>query len=180
MPGVRAALRVCESGGVISSATLTAQQNAVMAITVGIHHRMTYRYDRPVALSPHVVRLRPAPHTRTPIKAYRLKVSPPQHFLNWQQDAFGNFQARLVFPERADHLEIDVEVVAELDTINPFDFFLDDAAELIQGLAVAVKAGATKAHFDATVGIHPTAGEEFVTMRTAREEPTAHNRRAAE
>ena len=49
----------------------------------------------------------------------------------------------------------------------------DDAAELIQGLAVAVKAGATKAQFDATVGIHPTAGEEFVTMRTARPEPTS-------
>ncbi|MGD9752120.1 MAG: DUF2126 domain-containing protein [Acidimicrobiia bacterium] len=102
-----------------------------MAITVGIHHRTTYRYDRPVALSPHIVRLRPAPHTRTPIKAYRLKVSPAQHFLNWQQDPFGNFQARVVFPERADHLEIDVEVVAELDTINPFDFFLDDSAELV-------------------------------------------------
>ncbi len=102
-----------------------------MAITVGIHHRTTYRYDRPVALSPHIVRLRPAPHTRTPIKAYRLKVSPAQHFLNWQQDPFGNFQARVVFPERADHLEIDVEVVAELDTINPFDFFLDDSAELM-------------------------------------------------
>ncbi|MCC6438886.1 MAG: transglutaminase family protein [Acidimicrobiales bacterium] len=102
-----------------------------MAITVGIHHRTTYRYDRPVALSPHIVRLRPAPHTRTPIKAYRLKVSPPDHFLNWQQDPFGNFQARLVFPDKADHLEIDVEVVAELDTINPFDFFLEEHAEFV-------------------------------------------------
>jgi len=41
-----------------------------------------------------------------------------------------------------------------------------DAGEIIQGLAVAVKAGATKAVFDATLGIHPTAAEEFVTMRT--------------
>src|SRR6478735_3150810 len=55
----------------------------------------------------------------------------------------------------------------------------DDAAELIQGLAVAIKAGATKAQFDATVGIHPTAGEEFVTMRTARPEP-APKKAAAE
>ena len=55
----------------------------------------------------------------------------------------------------------------------------DDAAELIQGLAVAVKAGATKAQFDATVGIHPTAGEEFVTMRTPRAEP-APRKAAAE
>ena len=42
-----------------------------------------------------------------------------------------------------------------------------DAGEIIQGLSVAITAGATKAHFDATVGIHPTAAEEFVTMREA-------------
>ena len=41
-----------------------------------------------------------------------------------------------------------------------------DAGEIVQGLAVALKAGATKADFDATVGIHPTAAEEFVTMRS--------------
>jgi len=100
-----------------------------MAITVGIRHRMSYHYDRAVRLSPHVVRLRPAPHTRTPIKAYRLTVTPSDHFVNWQQDAFGNFAARLVFPEPTDRLDIEVEVVAELVTINPFDFFLDDTAE---------------------------------------------------
>jgi glutathione reductase (NADPH) len=55
----------------------------------------------------------------------------------------------------------------------------DDAAELIQGLAIAIKAGATKAQFDSTVGIHPTAGEEVVTMRTARPEP-APKKAAAE
>lgn len=46
----------------------------------------------------------------------------------------------------------------------------DDAAEIVQGMAVAMQAGATKAHFDATIGIHPTSAEEFVTMRTP--EPT--------
>ena len=45
-----------------------------------------------------------------------------------------------------------------------------DSAEIMQGIAIAVKMGATKADFDATVGIHPTAAEEFVTMRTARQE----------
>ena len=71
-------------------------------------------------------------------------------------------------------------VEAATDKVVGIHMVGDDAAELIQGLAVAVKAGATKTHFDATISIHPTAGEEFVTMRTAREEPTAHNRRAAE
>jgi glutathione reductase (NADPH) len=41
----------------------------------------------------------------------------------------------------------------------------DYAGEIIQGLAVAIKAGATKQDFDNTIGIHPTAAEEFVTMR---------------
>ena len=102
-----------------------------MAITVALHHRMTYRYDRPVSLGPQIVRLRPAPHTRTPIAAYRLRVTPEGHFENWQQDPFGNFQARLVFPEPVEFLDIDVELVAELVTVNPFDFFLEETAEQV-------------------------------------------------
>jgi glutathione reductase (NADPH) len=43
-----------------------------------------------------------------------------------------------------------------------------EAGEIVQGFAVAVKCGATKAQFDATIGIHPTSAEEFVTMRTPR------------
>jgi len=63
-------------------------------------------------------------------------------------------------------------VEAAIDKVVGAHMVGDDAAELIQGLAIAIKAGATKAMFDATVGIHPTAGEEFVTMRAARiEEP---------
>ena len=102
-----------------------------MTIRVALHHRTTYRFDRPVKLSPHVVRLRPAPHCRTHIDAYSLNISGDDHFLNWQQDPFGNFNARVVFPEPRKELTIAVELVAPMTVINPFDFFLDDAAQTI-------------------------------------------------
>ncbi len=100
-----------------------------MSIHVAINHKTEYRFDRPVALSPHTVRLRPAPHCRAPIHSYSLRVSPSEHFLNWQQDPFGNYLARLVFPNRAKALSIEVDVIAEMITINPFDFFLDESAQ---------------------------------------------------
>jgi uncharacterized protein (DUF2126 family)/transglutaminase-like putative cysteine protease len=95
---------------------------------VALHHRTAYRFDRPVAVHPHVVRLRPAPHTRTPIPAYSLHVTGPR-FLNWQQDPFGNHQARLVFPEPMTELVVAVDLVAELVPFNPFDFFIEPEAE---------------------------------------------------
>ncbi len=100
-----------------------------MSITVAIEHVTTYEFDRAVSLGPHVVRLRPAPHSKTPITAYSLRVDPAQHFLNWQQDPFGNYEARLVFPEKSRRLEVVVDVVAEMGSINPFDFFLEEEAE---------------------------------------------------
>lgn len=100
-----------------------------MTIRVAIKHDTIYKFDRHVNLSPHVVRLRPAPHSRTPIHAYSLKVEPADHFINWQQDAFGNYLGRLVFPEKTKMLSIKVEVIADMTVINPFDFFLEDYAE---------------------------------------------------
>ena len=99
-----------------------------MSVRVALEHHVSYQFDRLVRLSPHVVRLRPAPHCRTPVLAYSMKVTPSDHFLNWQQDPFGNHVARLVFPEPARRLTIAVDLVADLTVINPFDFFVEESA----------------------------------------------------
>ena len=100
-----------------------------MAIRVALHHKTSYHYDRPVALSPHEVRLRPAPHARTPILSYSLTVTPEKHFINWQQDPYGNYIGRFVFPEKSTKLEFTVDLIADMTVINPFDFFIEKYAE---------------------------------------------------
>jgi len=98
-------------------------------IHVALNHVTRYRYDRRVVLSPQVVRLRPAPHCRTHIVSYSLRVEPAEHFINWQQDPFANHLARLVFPEKTTVFTVTVDLVAEMSVYNPFDFFLEPEAE---------------------------------------------------
>ncbi|MDX8129534.1 transglutaminase family protein [Methylomonas sp. OY6] len=100
-----------------------------MSIRVAINHKTSYHYDHPVQLTPHVLRLRPASHSRTAVSAYSLTIKPDKHFINWQQDPFGNYLARLVFPEKTTEFSIEVDLIADMTVINPFDFFLEEYAE---------------------------------------------------
>ena len=100
-----------------------------MSTHAALNHITHYRYDRPVQLGPQVIRLRPAPHCRSNVISYSLTVEPAGHFVNWQQDPFANYQARLVFPEKATEFKITVDLVVEMAVYNPFDFFLEPAAE---------------------------------------------------
>jgi len=100
-----------------------------MSLLVSLHHRTGYRYDRPVALGPHEIRLKPAPACRTPVTSYALSVQPAQHTMSWYYDAAGNPVARVLFLEKIRELEFEVELIADLTPVNPFDFLVEPDAE---------------------------------------------------
>ncbi len=100
-----------------------------MSIHAALNHVTHYKYDVPVNLGPQVVRLRPAPHCRSKVVSFSLRVEPVKHFINWQQDPYANFQARLVFPEPTTEFKVTVDLVVEMAVYNPFDFFLEPSAD---------------------------------------------------
>ena len=142
-----------------------------MAINVLLRHRTTYLYDRAVSMGPQVVRLRPAPHCRTPILSYSLRITPEDKFLNWQQDPFSNYLARIVCNEKTTRFEAVVEVVAQMAVYNPFDFFLEPQAEkfpfayepgLKHDLASYLKVEASGRRFDARCALIPKKAKKTV------------------
>ena len=151
-----------------------------MSIKASIYHLTHYKYDRPVVLGPQVIRLRPAPHSRTRVISHALKVSPANHFVNYQQDPYGNWLARFVFPEPVLEFKIEVDLVADMTVYNPFDFFVEPEAEnwpfeypedLAQDLSIYRQAepiGPLLQGFLAKVPMHPVRTVDFVVNLNAQ------------
>ena len=141
-----------------------------MSIKVAIRHQMCYEYDRSVNLSPHTFRLRPAPHCRTPILSYSLKIKPYNHFINWQQDPFGNMLARVVFPEKTTKLHFEVEVIADNQLkkeLLPY-FEVTDNGPLLQQWVKSIDVSQKKSIINFLVELKPDGLEKHAIHRAIR------------
>ncbi|MDR3537335.1 MAG: transglutaminase family protein [Acetobacteraceae bacterium] len=154
-----------------------------MPLHVALTHRTSYHYDRLITLGPQTIRLRPTPHARTAVLSYELKVEPTPHFINWQQDPQGNQLARVVFPEKVDRFEVTVDLVADMVTVNPFDFFLEPDAEqfpfsydplLEQELAPFRRTDPPGPHLDALLAEVSRAKQPTVDMLVALNQSVQH------
>src|SRR5215813_3141599 len=143
--------------GITAQAT-PRSADGVMALNVALTHETRYRYRPPVSLGPQIVRLRPAPHCRTPILAYSLRITPVPHFLNWQQDPFGNFLARVLVPGETKELTATVDLIADMAAINPFDFFVEESAVDYPFIYNPVLAGELEPYLRAPPGEAPVNG----------------------
>ena len=135
-----------------------------MSIRVALNHKTSYTYARPAWLSPQVIRLRPAPHARTPILSYSLRVTPEEHFINWQQDPYGNRLARLVFPKPTKKFSVEVDLIAEMTVINAFDFFMEKEAEQFPFKYDAVLKRELSPYFE-TLPLEPKLAEFLASLK---------------
>ena len=139
-----------------------------MAILAAVYHLTHYKYDRPVVLGPQIIRLQPAPHSRTKVLSHSLKVAPANHFVNLQQDPYGNFLARFVFPEPVTELKIEVDLVADMTVYNPFDFFVEES-----GRDLAVRLSRGHCATISSIYLHAGAGRAAAAGIPRRRRPRA-------
>ena len=99
-----------------------------MTTRVSITHRIEDRFERAVRVPTQWLRLRPAPQTQAHVSAYSLVVHAEPFFLNWLRDPFENHLARLDLPEPITSLGFELEMIATLEPVNPFDFLMEPYA----------------------------------------------------
>ena len=119
--------------------------------------------------------------------SHSLKVSPANHFVNLQQDPYGNFLARFVFPEPVNELKIEVDLVADMTVYNPFDFFVEPAAEtwpfdypedIRDDLSIYREAGAGRAAADGLPRRRSTARRRTPSTSSSTSTPASSARSA--
>ncbi len=123
-----------------------------MGIQVALKHRTLYRYDKAVSLGPQIIRLRPGQHCRTPILSYSLDIEPAEHSMSWQFDPSSNQQARVLFPKKTSEFAVEVNLVADMSPVNPFDFLIDPCS---RGISISIRVRHCKGPSSLSAGRSP-------------------------